>query len=82
MGGKERTVDEVCVVVPKIEDLEFDVKLHPLDRIGVIDGKEVDVLVGATTMEEWNIKLDPDKRELDLSGLRKREFIEFFSPDK
>lgn len=77
LGGKEHTVDEVCVVVPQIENMGFDVKSHPLDKIGEIDGKEIDFLIGATTMEEWDIKLDSKKRELDLTGLKKREFTEF-----
>jgi hypothetical protein len=33
--------------------------------------------VGALTMEEWYIKLDPQRGELDLSGLRKREFTKY-----
>jgi hypothetical protein len=28
-------------------------------------------------MEEWYIRLDPHTGELDLSGLRKREFTEY-----
>jgi hypothetical protein len=28
-------------------------------------------------MEEWYIKLDPRSGELDLSGIRRREFTEY-----
>jgi hypothetical protein len=28
-------------------------------------------------MEKWEIRLDPKKQELDLEGLRRREFTEF-----
>ena len=37
----------------------------------------LDVVAGALTMEEWYIKLDARTGELDLSGLRKREFTEY-----
>jgi len=46
-------------------------------EIGKIDGKEVTVIIGALTMEKWEIKLDPKTGELDLTGLRRREFTEY-----
>lgn len=77
LGGEHRKIGEVCVVEPEIEGNSFDIKVHPLERIGEIEGKEVELLVGATSMEEWNIKLDPRENELDLTGLKRREFTEF-----
>jgi hypothetical protein len=35
------------------------------------------VLIGARTMEQWEIRLDPRSGALDLEGLRRREFTEF-----
>jgi len=28
-------------------------------------------------MEKWEIRIDPKKQEVDLEGLRRREFTEF-----
>ena len=77
IGGKAHTIKERCSIRSKIKDLGFDFSAHPVADLGKVDEKEVDVLIGSLTMEEWNIKLDPDKRKLDLRGLKKREFTEF-----
>jgi len=45
--------------------------------LGETEYGRLDAIVGALTMEEWYIKLDPRRGELDLSGLRKREFTEY-----
>lgn len=77
LDGELREIDEACVVEPEIEGDSFDVKTHPLERIGEIEGEEVDMLIGTTPMEEWDIKLNPSEKELDLTGLKRREFTEF-----
>jgi len=77
LGGKEIRVTELCVALGKIEDLEFDAEAVPLEEIGRADGRELDAIIGALTMEKWEIRLDPKKQELDLEGLRRREFTEF-----
>jgi len=33
----------------------------------VLDGYELDAIIGALTMEEWEIKLDPKSQTLDLT---------------
>jgi len=43
----------------------------------MVNGKELDIIIGTTTMEEWEIRLDSKNEGLDLSGLRRREFTEF-----
>jgi len=52
-------------------------KAIPLDEIGTINGQEIETIIGATAMEEWEIKIDLAKAELGLSGLRRREFIDY-----
>lgn len=49
----------------------------PVEEIGQADGRELDALIGALTMERWEIKIDPREGTLDLEGLRRREFTEF-----
>ena len=77
LGEREIQVKELCVVLGKIEGLEFDAEAVPIDEIGRADGYELDAIIGALTMEKWEIKIDPKKQELDLEGLRRREFTEF-----
>ena len=66
-----------CIIRGKIDGLPFDTYTIPVKEPGVVDGKEIHVIIGAMTMEKWEIKIDLKKGELDLSGLRRREFIEF-----
>jgi hypothetical protein len=77
LGTKEIEVDEFCLIHGRIEGLDFDTKAVPVDEIGKINGKDLDVLIGALTMEEWEIIPNPKDATLDLSGLRRREFTEF-----
>ena len=77
MGGKTIVVYEECIVTGQIEGLEFTMKAIPIKDIGVVNGREIRAIIGATAMEEWEIRIDMAKAELDLSGLRRREFIEY-----
>ncbi len=77
LGGKTIEVKEIAAIVGKIEGLEFDTKVVPIDEIGRVNGHYVDIIIGALTMEEWEIKIDPKRGELDLEGLKRREFIEY-----
>lgn len=77
LGGKDISIRELCLVEGKIEGLDFFTDAVPVDDIGTADGHELDALVGALTMERWEIRLDPKTGELDLEGLRRREFTEF-----
>ena len=77
LGGKDVEIRELCIVDGKIEGLDLFTDAVPLDEIGQADGHKLDAIIGATTMEHWEIKLDPKNLELDLEGLRRREFTEF-----
>lgn len=77
LGGTVRELDERTDFSARIDDVEFDITAYIADELGGTEHGRLDVLVGALTMEEWYIKLDPQKGELDLSALRKREFTEF-----
>jgi hypothetical protein len=61
----------------KIEGLDFLADAVPVTELGKADGYELDAIIGALTMERWEIKLDPRSGSLDLEGLRRREFTEF-----
>ena len=77
IGGKVIEIKEPCFVSGKIEGLDFVAEAVPVDELGEADGHKLDVLIGARTMEQWEIKLDLRTGELDLEGLRRREFTEF-----
>lgn len=65
------------MVEGRIEGFGFHTEVIPIDEIGKVNGKAVDVLIGALTMEEWEIIPNPKDASLDLSGLKRREFTEF-----
>lgn len=78
LGGKSLELGEVCLLNCVIEGLEFDIKAYPVEEIGKDErGREIDAIIGATAMEEWVLILNPKTGEIDLTTLRKREFIEF-----
>lgn len=77
LGGQTIEIKEECVVNGKIEGLDFFTDAVPVGEIGRADGHELDAVIGARTLEQWEIKLDPKSGTLDLDGLRRREFTEF-----
>jgi len=77
LRGKTVEIQELCFIIGKIEGLDFFTDMVPMDELGRADGRDLDVIIGARTMEQWEIKLDPRTGTLDLEGLRRREFTEF-----
>lgn len=77
LGGREIQILELCFVQGKIGGLDFLADAVPVEEIGRADGHELDVIIGARTMEQWEMRLDPRTGELDLEGLKRREFTEF-----
>jgi len=77
IGGKTVTVHIECIMKGEIDGLEFTMKAVPIDEIGTVNGNEVGAIIGATAMEEWEIRIDMARGELDLSALKRREFIEY-----
>lgn len=77
LGGRMITISEECIVRGEIDGLELTMKAVPVEDIGTIEGRKLGAIIGATAMEEWEIRLDLAKGELDLPGLRRREFTEY-----
>ncbi len=78
LGGYSFKVNEACGLNCIIEGLGFDIKAHPVKKIGKDEhGREIDAIIGATAMEEWGLIPDPRTGSIDLTLLRKREFTEF-----
>lgn len=79
LGGRTIEIGELCFIQGKIEGLDFLTDAIPVEDIGVVNGRKLDALIGARTMEQWEIRLDPKTGALDLEGLRRREFTEFLA---
>jgi len=77
LGGQEIDIKELCIIEGKIEGLDFFADAVPVNDLARADGHDLDALIGAITMERWEIKLDPKSGQLDLEGLRRREFTEY-----
>jgi hypothetical protein len=77
LGERSIEIRELCMIEGKIEGLDFLADAVPVAELGKADGHELDAIIGALTMERWEIKLDPRTGSLDLEGLRRREFTEF-----
>jgi hypothetical protein len=77
LGGRTFEVKIHCSIQGAIEGLEFHTEAVPIDEIGNVDGRKIDIIIGALTMEEWEIIPNPKEGTLDLSGLKRREFTEF-----
>lgn len=77
LGGQTINITDMCFFNGKIEGLGFFTDAVPVAELGVADGHNLDAIIGARTMEQWQIRLDPSTGSLDLEGLRRREFTEF-----
>ncbi len=77
LGGRDIDIRELRLIEGEIEGLDFFADAVPVEELGHAEGYQLDVLIGALTMERWEIRLDPKSGTLDLEGLRRREFTEF-----
>ncbi|MFQ6032105.1 MAG: hypothetical protein ACE5K2_04210 [Candidatus Zixiibacteriota bacterium] len=77
LGGKVYRVSSECLLIFTIEDYVFRTRARVVKEIGKDeDGKEIQVLIGSLTMEEWRMRPVPDENRLDLTRYPK-EFVEF-----
>ncbi len=74
LGGETIEIREHALMNGKIEGLDFGTLAVPVDSLGKANGHHLDTIIGATTMEAWEITIDPKNDSLGLEGLRRREF--------
>ncbi|PYS22762.1 MAG: hypothetical protein DMF72_12015 [Acidobacteria bacterium] len=77
LGGETIHITERALVNGKIEGLDFDTSLVPVDSLGKANGHHLDAIIGAVTMEVWEITVNPRDGTLGLEGLKRREFTEY-----
>ena len=77
LGGQTIEIRELCWIHGTIEGLDFNTNVVPVSGLGAAEGHTLDAIIGALTMEQYEIRLDPKAGTLDLEGLNRREFTEF-----
>jgi len=76
-GGETKVCNKATVLVGQVADKPFHTEAMVIDSIGPDeDGRPIEVLFGALAMQQWGIRLIPDRQELDLSHYPS-EFVEF-----
>jgi hypothetical protein len=77
LGGKPHRIDRLCVLLADIEGHSVETLARVIDEIGKDeDGKPIQVLFGALSMQEWGIRLDVPNERIDWTHYT-REFVEF-----
>ena len=77
LGGETFEVREHALINGKIEGLDFNTMVVPIDSLGKANGHDLDAIIGAITMEAWEITVSPKDGSLGLEGLKRREFTEY-----
>jgi hypothetical protein len=77
LGGETIKIRERALINGKIEGLDFDTSVVPVDLLGKANGHDLDAIIGAITMEAWEITVNPKEGTLGLEGLKRREFTEY-----
>lgn len=77
LGGETFEVREQALINGKIEGLGFDTIVVPIGSLGKANGHDLDAIIGAITMEAWEITVNPKDGSLGLEGLKRREFTEY-----
>ena len=77
LGGETFEVREHALINGKIEGLDFDTSVVPVETLGKADGHDLDAIIGAITMNPWEITVNPKDGTLGLEGLKRREFTEY-----
>jgi Aspartyl protease len=77
LGGETIKIRERALVNGKIEGLDFDTSVVPVESLGKANGHDLDAIIGASTMMPWEITVNPKDGTLGLEGLKRREFTEY-----
>jgi hypothetical protein len=77
MGGSVKKAIQGAVLNAAIEGHKISTHAMVVDEIGEDeDGKPIEILFGALAMQQWGIRLVPEKERLDLTHYPE-EFVEF-----
>jgi len=76
LGGETIEVRERGLINGKIEGLDFDASVVPVESLGKANDHDLDAIIGTSTMNPWEITVNSDGT-LSLEGLKRRKFIEY-----
>lgn len=77
LGGQSHLITQECRLSCEIDGYEIRSMARVLYKIGNDEnGKTIDILIGALTMQEWSIILIPEKEDIDMSNYP-HVFVEF-----
>jgi starvation-inducible outer membrane lipoprotein len=77
LGGKVHKVTKECRLTCLVEGLPVRTLARVLEEIGEDEeGRRIEILFGALTMQEWGIRPIPDEERLDMTHYP-REFVEY-----
>src|SRR5713226_4228536 len=62
LGGETIKIKERALVNGKIEGLDFDTWVVPVESLGKANGHDLDAIIGASTMMPWEITLNSSDR--------------------
>src|SRR5438876_477503 len=77
LGGETIRIRERALINGKIEGLDFDTSVVPVDSLGKANGHNLDAIIGTSTMNPWEITLNSSDGTLGLEALKRRTFIEY-----
>ena len=77
LGCETIKIRERALINGKIEGLDFDTSVVPVQSLGKASDLDLDVVIGASTMNPWEITVNSKDGTLGLEGLRRREFTEY-----
>lgn len=77
LAGKVHKIANYCNINCRIQGNEVVGLARVIDILGKDEtGKEIEILIGALTMQEWGIRLNLTEENLDLSHYS-NDFLEF-----
>jgi len=68
---------EHALVNGKIEGLDFNTSVVPVESLDRSISQDLDAIIGTSTMNPWEISVNPKDGTLGLEGLKRREFTEY-----
>ena len=77
LGGETIKIRERALVNGKIEGLDFDTSVVPVESLGKANAHDLEAIIGTSTMDPWEITVNPKDGTLGLDGLKRREFTEY-----
>jgi len=77
IGGKVKETTETALLEAEVEGRRISTHAMVVDEIGNDEeGKPIEILFGALAMQQWGIRLIPEREKLDLTHYPE-EFVEF-----